>query len=88
MAFYATSKLRTFLTCVYPLSLMNYSRSMFQIKNVSLAIQHGEKGSKITPPASAFVESTELNDQLGKPFHLLYIGSKVKENEMHQKSKF
>lgn len=44
-----------------------------QIKNVSLAIKHGDKSS----PGNAFIELTELNEQLSKPFHLLYSGSKV-----------
>lgn len=53
-------------------------RSLLKIKNISLAIQHGDKGDSTTaPPGNTFIELTELNEQLSKPFHLLYSGSKV-----------
>ena len=35
-------------------------------------MKHGDKS-----PGNAFIELTELNEQLSKPFHLLYSGSKV-----------
>ncbi|XP_046463734.1 uncharacterized protein LOC124209680 [Daphnia pulex] len=49
-------------------------RSLLKIKNVSLAMKHGEKSSQT---GNSFIELTELNEQLSKPFHLLYSGSKV-----------
>lgn len=43
-----------------------------QMRNVSVALQQGDRVKDFK-----WIETDQLNDQLGKPFQLLYLGSKV-----------